>query len=267
MAEVKMSDLFEQAHACLSCCDAQEKVRLSQATAKAWRDGQLSLQQSQDWQPVDQPGRPDRPLLVPPRSLSKRGTGKKQAHAALIHAVVHIEFNAINLAWDVVHRFRGMPRDYYDDWVQVADEEALHFTLLREHLLTLGYDYGDFDAHNGLWEMATSTAHDLLVRLALVPRVLEARGLDVTPGMILRLEQAGDQQGADILRIILRDEVGHVAAGSRWFRYLCEQRGCDAEQTFWQLVETHMGNKLSGPYNWLARAEAGFSKSELAHLK
>ncbi len=261
-----MNDLFERAQACLICADPDQKVALSHASAAAWKAGQLGAAAITDWLPVDEPGRPVKPVLVEPKNLSRRGTARKEAHAALIHAVVHIEFNAINLAWDAVHRFREMPPEYYDDWVRVADEEATHFTLLREHLQALGYDYGDFDAHNGLWDMALKTSHDLLERLALVPRVMEARGLDVTPGMIARLEQSGDQKGADILRIILRDEIGHVAAGTRWFNYLCEQRGLDAEQTFWQLVESYMGTKLRGPFNLQARSEAGFTETELAQL-
>jgi uncharacterized ferritin-like protein (DUF455 family) len=181
--------------------------------------------------------------------------------------LAHIELNAINLAWDAVYRFRGLPRDYYDDWVQIAGEEAYHFTLLRDRLQELGYDYGDFEAHDGLWEMARKTAHDPLIRMALVPRVLEARGLDVTPGMMARLRAAGDVRTADILVVILRDEVGHVAAGSRWFRYLCQARGLDPDATYRQLIRQYMTGRIKGPLHRDARLEAGFTEQELAYLE
>ena len=167
--------------------------------------------------------RPSRPQLVSPKELTRRGLGTKEGHAALIHSLCHIEFNAINLALDAVYRFRGMPESYYGDWWKVAKEEAYHFDLLRKHLSSLGYTYGDFVAHNGLWQAALDTAHDPLVRMALVPRVLEARGLDVTPGIMKRLQEMGDQRAVEILKIIHRDEIGHVAIGSRWFKFLCQQ--------------------------------------------
>jgi len=207
------------------------------------------------------------PLLVPPRELPKRGFTTLAGRAALIHAVAHIEFNAINLAWDAVYRFRDMPQAYYDDWVRVADEEAYHFSLLRTRLVELGYDYGDFSAHNGLWEMARDTAHDVLVRMALVPRVLEARGLDVTPGMMARLRAAGDEETVALLEIILRDEIGHVEIGSRWFRWLCEQRGLVAESVFRELIQRYMKGQIKGPFHRDARLQAGFSESELAALE
>jgi uncharacterized ferritin-like protein (DUF455 family) len=187
--------------------------------------------------------------------------------AALIHAITHIEFNAINLAWDAVCRFHELPKAFYDDWVQVASEEAYHFCLLDTHLCSLGYEYGDFPAHDGLWEMAQKTAHDPLVRMALVPRVLEARGLDVTPGMMKRLRQVGDLQAASILEIILRDEVGHVAIGSHWFRYLCRIRGLNSETTFCHLVTRYFKGKARGPLHRQARLRAGFSEAELRMLE
>jgi uncharacterized ferritin-like protein (DUF455 family) len=191
----------------------------------------------------------------------------REGLAALIHAIAHIEFSAINLAWDAVYRFRGMPRDYYDDWVRVAAEEAQHFRWLREHLRSLGYDYGDFEVHAGLWEMAEHTAHDPLIRMALVPRVLEARGLDATPQMIERLRAVGDESGVAILKVILSDEIGHVAAGSRWFRYLCIQRGLDPGPTFRELVMRYFKGHIKGPLNREARLQAGFSVQELADLE
>jgi len=218
---------------------------------------------------IGEPGRPRQPRLVAPKNLHRRSLHSPEGHAALIHALVHIEFNAINLALDAAYRFRDMPDAYYDDWLQVADEEAYHFQLMREHLQSLGYDYGDFDAHNGLWEMAQKTAHDPLVRMALVPRVLEARGLDVTPGIMKKLADHGDHGAVAVLEIIFRDEIGHVEIGTRWFRYLCEQRNMEPDATFCSLFEQHMGTsagKKSGLHR-SAREAAGFSENELNYLE
>jgi len=211
-------------------------------------------------------GRPDRPRLVAPRELPRRSLASVEGRAALIHAVAHIEFNAINLAWDAVARFRGLPREYYRDWVGVAVDEARHFTLLSARLGELGYAYGDFAAHDGLWDMAVRTAGSCLERMALVPRVLEARGLDVTPGMIARLRSARDNATAGILEIILHEEVAHVAAGSRWFAWCCAGQGIDPAATFEALVARHLRGALRGPFNIEARLRAGFSASELAEL-
>jgi len=186
---------------------------------------------------------------------------------ALVHAVAHIEFNAINLALDAVYRFRGMPGEYYADWLSVAADEARHFALLRDRLEDLDARYGDLPAHNGLWEMAEKTADSCLVRMALVPRVLEARGLDVTPGMIERLESAGDSDTAAVLQVILREEVRHVAIGTRWFRYCCDRQGVDPETTFLTLLRAHYGGSVHGPFNTQARYEAGFSKQEMQALE
>ncbi len=212
------------------------------------------------------PGRPALPRLVPPRDLARRGLGSAEGRAAFIHSIAHIEFNAIDLAWDAVYRFRGLPHAYYSDWVAVAHDEARHFSMLRTRLRALGYDYGDFDAHNGLWEMAEKTAHDGLVRMALVPRVLEARGLDVTPAMIVKLRALGDDATADILATILDEEVAHVAAGSRWFGWYCEQQQCEPEATFGALL-AHYALGTRGPINEKARLAAGFSQLELAQLQ
>jgi uncharacterized ferritin-like protein (DUF455 family) len=237
-------------------------------TAAAWCAGALALPaDAAGWQPLTDPGRPERPLLVSPRDLPVRGLRDVAGRAALVHAVAHIEFNAVNLAWDAVQRFPGMPRDYYDDWVQVAAEEAQHFGLMRERLQALGYDYGDFDAHDGLWSMARRTAGDLLERMALVPRVLEARGLDVTPGMIGRFRGAGDDDTADRLEIILRDEVGHVRIGSRWFRHVCESRGLPPDDTYIGLIERHLRGGIRCPLNRPARLSAGFGEAELVRLE
>jgi uncharacterized ferritin-like protein (DUF455 family) len=201
-----------------------------------------------------------------PRDVPQRGLGTDEGRAALVHAVAHIEFNAINLAWDAVYRFRGMPADYYRDWVCVARDESRHFTMLTKRLAQLGHAYGDFDAHNGLWEMATKTADSCLARMALVPRVLEARGLDVTPGMIARLRTVGDNATADILEVILREEVPHVAAGTRWFRFCCEREGRDPDATFAELLREFVPTGLRGPFNLDARRAAGFGETELTQL-
>jgi len=189
-----------------------------------------------------------------------------EGRAALIHALAHIEFNAINLALDAIWRFSGMPHEYYLDWLHVATEEALHFSLLDAHLQTLGYRYGDFPAHNGLWEMAEKTADDVLARIALVPRTLEARGLDASPPLRAKLAQAGDQAAAEILDIILRDEIGHVAIGNRWYNWLCAMRGFDPVSTYALLAAQYKAPALRGPFNLDARRAAGFSETELAAL-
>lgn len=215
---------------------------------------------------TDIPGRPDRPARVHPSQLKPRAVGTIEGRATLIHALTHIEANAINLALDAVWRFAGQPDAFYQDWWQVAIEEALHFQLLRDHLQTLGYDYGDFPAHDGLWEMAETTRADLLARLALVPRTLEARGLDVTPAIQKKLVSVGDRAGAAILDIILRDEIGHVAIGNRWYRYLCAQQGCNPVTTYAQLAARYGARPLQGPFNLSARRAAGFDEEELAQL-
>jgi uncharacterized ferritin-like protein (DUF455 family) len=212
------------------------------------------------------PGRPPQPQLVQPRGLPQRGLASREGRAALVHAVAHIEFNAINLAWDAVARFRGLPFDYYRDWVGVAVDEARHFGWLAARLADLGHAYGDFDAHDGLWDMAVRTADSCLARMALVPRVLEARGLDVTPGMIVRLRKAGDEETARVLEAILAEEVAHVAAGSRWFAWCCAREGRDPASTFEELVVQHLRGALRGPFNANARLAAGFTAAELARL-
>ena len=267
MTLVSTSSLFAAAQDCLSATDPEQKARLTSAAAAAFRAGNLSVPVGDvQVDAMQAPGRPPRPHLIEPRKLAQRGLGSAEGRAALVHAIAHIEFNAINLAWDAVYRFRGMPADFHSDWVEIADDEARHFQMLSERLNELGYRYGDFDAHNGLWEMAVATADSCLQRMALVPRVLEARGLDVTPGMIRRLRAVGDSATADILEVILREEVAHVAAGSRWFAWCCAQAGVEPESTFAGLLDRHMHGSLRGPFNIEARLSAGFSDAELAHL-
>ncbi len=212
------------------------------------------------------PGRPERPLLLPPSQMKNRAVGTLEGRAALIHALAHIESNAIDLALDVLWRWGGMPERFYRDWAQVAREEALHFQLLSTHLTTLGFAYGDFPAHNGLWEMAEKTQGDLLARMALVPRTLEARGLDASPAIRNKLISVGDRRGGDILDIILQDEIGHVAVGNHWYRYLCGQRQLDPISTYAELATRYQAPKLKGPFNLPARRAAGFDEAEVALL-
>ncbi|GAB4189280.1 MAG: ferritin-like domain-containing protein [Wenzhouxiangellaceae bacterium] len=248
----------------LQACDPRQKCSLVHDLWRRNSDGQLSP--VEQCLAPDQPGRPPRPLLVTPTQVPRRRLGSEAGRAALVHAVAHIEFNAINLALDAALRFPNMPAEYYHDWLSVAEDEARHFELLSARLADMHVAYGDLPAHNGLWEMAEATAHDPLLRMALVPRVLEARGLDVTPGMIERLQGAGDTATVSALRVILHEEERHVAIGSRWFVYLCEQRALPPEQTFIDLLETHYRGQIAGPFNLDARRRAGFSSAEMARL-
>ena len=264
----QMSDsLFARAEHCLLEREPATKVALTNALQEDWQAGILTTAEPLPARSIAVPGRPQKPDLIAPRELHRRSAHSVEGRAALIHALCHIEFNAINLALDAVYRFRDMPTAYYRDWLQVAREEAYHFGLLSEHLTTLGYQYGDFPAHNGLWEMAVQTDHDVMVRMALVPRVMEARGLDVTPSIIEKLTAANDSRAVEILHIIHRDEVGHVEIGSRWFRYVCEQRDLPAFATFKQLLKQYLKGRLKGPYDYQIRKRAGFSDEELAYLE
>jgi uncharacterized ferritin-like protein (DUF455 family) len=257
-------ELRQLALCCLIESDVRVKVDGVMSLAQAWKLGEITLAQDAIL-PTDQiaPGRPALPVLVSPLTVKHRSMHTPEGRAALIHALAHIEFNAINLALDAIWRFPGMPRDYYTDWLQVAAEEALHYSLLAAHLQTLGFEYGDFSAHNGLWEMAEQTRHDILARIALVPRTLEARGLDVSPQMRAKLAQAGDTAGAEILDVILRDEIGHVKIGNRWYGWLCEQRALEPIATYRTLAVQYKAPQLRGPFNREARLQAGFTESEL----
>ena len=261
-----MESLYARAYACLMAESVAEKLALTQQIAQAWQIGVLNLDDDAPALAVPVPGRPARPELVPPRGLKKRSIHTPHGYGALLHSIAHIEFNAINLAWDAVYRFRGLPREYYDDWVRVAAEEAYHFGLLQARLQAFGFEYGDFPAHNGLWETAVETAHDVLARMILVPRTLEARGLDVTPQIVEKIMSAGDQETVAVLAIILRDEITHVAAGTRWFNFVCAQRGIDPLQTFGDGI-AQMRGTLKGPFNLSARLAAGFSAEEMSLLE
>jgi len=236
-----------------------EKVALSAAAAEAWRSGAIG--EIGRTPPPDRPARPDRPALLAPGAMPKRRAGgARAARIALLHALAHIELNAIDLAWDIIARFAApeLPRAFYDDWVGVAAEEAKHHALIAERLAALGALYGDLPAHDGLWQAAAATAEDLLARLAVVPLVLEARGLDVSPAMIERFERAGDAASAAVLRIVYGDEIGHVAVGRRWFERLCAERGLSPAATYQSLVRRHFKGALKPPFNRAGREAAGF---------
>lgn len=247
--------------------DIELKLAGVNTLRQRWLDSDLPLDIDADLsEAANIPGRPARPELVPPLLVPQRGVNTPQGRAALIHALAHIEFNAVNLALDAIWRYAGMPSDYYADWLQVAAEEAFHFSLLQRHLHSLGHAYGDFLAHDSLWEMAHKTRGDVLARMALVPRTLEARGLDASPPLRAKLAKAGDLDAAAILDIILRDEIGHVAIGNRWYGWLCAQRAVDPIATYAELAARHQAPALRKPLNIEARRLAGFSEAELQVL-
>lgn len=263
-----IKELFSCAFNCLLNDDIETKLAQVTALQRAWVQGEITSDASLcTVVPVPAPGRPAKPEMVSALAVDKRKLSTPEGRAALIHSLAHIEFNAVNLALDAIYRFRDMPQQYYSDWLQVAAEEASHFILLRDHLRTLGYDYGSFTAHNGLWEMAIVTAHDPLVRMALVPRVLEARGLDVLPGIMHKLMSSGAQEAVSILETILHDEIGHVAVGNRWYTFLCNQRGLEPLATFRSLLREYNAPKLRGPLHTSARLAAGFTEAEMKMLE
>ena len=251
----------------LETAEPAEKVRLSHATTAAWRAGRIV--EVGCAAPPARPSRPACPLLRPPREVPRRRINAQPAgRIALLHALAHIELNAIDLAWDIVARFTAedLPRGFYDDWVRVADEEARHFGLLDERLRVLGGAYGDLIAHDGLWQAAEETAQDLLARLAVVPLVLEARGLDVTPAMIDKLRAAEDAASAEILEVIYRDEIGHVAIGKRWFDQVAHNRDLDPRSAWQDLVRRHFRSRLKPPFNEAGRSAAGLSTDDYLPL-
>ncbi len=256
---------FELAHCALMSERIDEKIKLTQQLHTLCNNHQLDYVDTLI-QKTENPGRPDKPELVrfgavPQRNKSDLG------FINTIHAICHIEFNAINLALDAVYRFQMMPEQFYQDWIQVAFEESQHFTLLNNYLIELGYQYGDFDGHNGLWKMTADTDYDVLARMALVPRVLEARGLDATPKIQARFKQSNFTHMVNILDIIFKDEIGHVKIGNKWFHYLCQQRKIEPLRTFDKLVKKHIGSELRGPFNIKARKLADFSQQELDYLQ
>lgn len=263
-----MNNLFDFADACLHRTNIEEKLHL---TAEAWQlyqQGELQFDSFSAAKGIEFVSFPDKPELLAPRYMAKRKLGTPEGIQAFYHALAHIEFIAIYLAWDILYRFRGLPEKFYQDWLQVAQEEALHFNLIREHLRKLGIDYGDLPAHQGLWEHAQDTAHDVLARLAIIPRCMEARGLDVTPGMIEKIAHLKDQQGVQILARILEDEQQHVQFGSEWFYWLCYEQQLDPEETFKTLIlRYYKNNKPKGPFNIEMRLKVGFTANELAWLE
>lgn len=258
---VKPDSLAQGAYCALVACSLNEKISLTNSLSKAWQSRQLSLYGGKRIKAPDRPGRPEKPELIPPAEVRKRPLTSAKGRLALIHAIAHIELNAIDLALDIIVRFahEKMPRSFFDGWVKVAQEEAKHFSLLQQRLADLGAEYGDLPAHDGLWEAASETGHDIHARLAVVPLVLEARGLDVTPPMVEKLRAAGDHETADIFNIIYEDEKGHVAIGAKWFRFLCNKQGLEPASTFNALVSKHFRGHLKGPFNDRARCATGLT--------
>jgi len=260
-------ELRQRALAALCLPDPVAKVAAARALLEQSATLLIAIHAPEE--PPQLPGRPARPELVHPAKVPRRSPYKPEGLAALLHAIAHIEFNAINLALDAAWRFDGMPREFYLDWLRVAAEEAYHFTLLHEHLQALGYAYGDFPAHDNLWQMCEKTGNDIVARMALVPRTLEARGLDATPQIQDKLRHVNTPdalRAVDILDIILRDEIGHVAIGNHWYRWLCARDGLDPVTHYGMLVERYQAPRLHPPFNEKARKRAGFSDEELAWL-
>lgn len=255
-----MTTLSAAAAAILHAADPAEKCRLTRALAAQWFAGALPA--VGDTRPPDRPARPDRPQLLPPRDMPKRAYGGPRGRVALIHALAHIELNAIDLAWDIVCRFphEAMPKEFLDDWVQVAVDEAEHFEMLARLLDRLGSAYGELPAHDGLWQAAEKTADDLMARLVVVPMTLEARGLDTTPATMERLSRNGDDLTPPALEVIYHDEIRHVAAGVRWFTFLAGRRGLDPAQAYRDMMAARFPGGLKPPFNHAARAEAGFPR-------
>lgn len=266
-----MKNLYEQAKNCFLMADPDEKLALSLDIVSAWNANLLQWQDGdgvfQKPLQLDQPGRLDKPELVAINKVKSRGFKSVHQRASLIHALAHIELTAVNLSWDSVYRYRHLPKEYYDDWIKTAGEETRHFYLLRQSLRDMGYDYGDFPAHNELWQMAVNTADDLMARMAIVHRVLEARALDVVPFSVQKFQAIGERKTADSLIIIANDEIGHVNAGSRWFRYCCEREQIDADKMFFTLIKKYLRSSPRGPFNYEARIKAGFSPVEMQELE
>ena len=257
---------FETARHCLAVLHPEQKCEAVAAFADAVEAGDFFWDRDFPVEAIAARGRPGRPELVDPARVPRRRLGSEEGRAALVHAIAHIEFNAINLALDAAYRFRDMPEQFYLDWLSVAADEARHYGLLAVRLEAMGLAYRDFPAHNGLWEMAEKTADSCLVRMALVPRVLEARGLDVTPGMIERLNAVGDHETVAALEVILEEEVRHVKIGTRWFRHCCELEGVEPMDTFLGLLHEHYSGLPRGPFNLEARYQAGFTAGEMQAL-
>lgn len=247
----------------IRAADLDIKTLLTQETARRWAGRTLSLRSPLDTPVPDRPGRPEKPELIPPRQMPKRALTTDKGRIALLHAIAHIELNAVDLALDIVARFatEPVPNSFFDGWMKVAFEEAKHFRMVRDRLRQLGADYGDLPAHDGLWQAAHDTRNDLTARLAVVPLILEARGLDVTPALQAKMREAGDLESAAVLDVIYEDEKGHVAVGAKWFRFLCARQKKDPAAAFQALVRANFRGPLKAPFNDIARAEAGLTPS------
>lgn len=261
-----MIDVFSQSLQALLCCSVEKKIEKIRSLYEQVLDNDFPTDTDLEVHKVTEPGRPTLPLHVHPTEVKRRRLGSVAGRVALIHAIAHIEFNAMNLALDAAYRFRGQPCGYYRDWLRVASEEATHFELLSARLKALSSYYGALPVHGGMWAMAVETDYDVMVRMALVPRVLEARGLDVTPPMLEKLTAVDDVQTVAILNRILEEEVEHVRIGNRWFGAECQQRGLSSDETFKLLLHKHGKAALRGPFNKPARLKAGFSEAELEEL-
>lgn len=264
---VQTSSIHDLASACLHATEVADKLAATYSARDLYRQGALVWESAVPPAPISHTRFPAHPQQVEPRDLPKRGLASVEGRIALLHAVAHIEFTAIHLAWDILYRFRELPDQFHAGWLGVAVEEAGHFDMIRTRLRDLGADYGDLPVHRGLWSLAADTADDVLARLALVPRCMEARGLDVTPAMIDGLQRHGDAASAALLQRILHDEVGHVVLGSRWFAYVCRERGLDAETAYFDLLARYLRSPPRGPFNRELRKTAGFSHGELERLE
>lgn len=260
-------NLYERLDEALQTSDASQKCRIVWQLNTDWLAGKLDVADDTPIKPFDDVGRPAQPLLVDPKELARRSMATPQGRILFLHAFAHIEFNAINIALDAVYRFRQMPEQYVTDWLQVASEEARHFSLIDKELQHRGSFYGEYPAHRGLWDMVCKTRHDVLHRMALVPRVMEARGLDVTPSMIKKFQQQNDQAAVAILEVIYQDEINHVRIGNHWYCLLCRQQSLDPAETFSALIEQYLGDGLRGPFNRSARLQAGFTETEMSWLE
>ncbi|WP_241235115.1 ferritin-like domain-containing protein [Amphritea opalescens] len=262
-----MQNLYAQTKEAFLTADPDLKIQLTQQAVSRWNAGELEWLDGDTPEYLQQPGQPDKPDIVLPSDVNARKFGKEEGRAALIHSLAHIELTAVNLALDAVYRYRDMPQAFYADWMQCAAEEANHFMALRGRLREMGYDYGSFKAHGELWGMAIDTADDMLERMGIVHRALEARALDVIPKAIQRFDQAGDSRMIEILTMIGNEEIGHVSSGTRWYHYQCQQRQLEPNQTFIDLLWKYMKGPLKGPLNHEARLQAGFTEQEMTMIK
>jgi uncharacterized ferritin-like protein (DUF455 family) len=263
-----MNNIFDFSEACLYRVNIEEKLELSQEAWQLYQQNKLSFSERHPPSNIAKVQFPAKPELLAPRFMLRRKLGSKEGIQAFYHSLAHIEFVAIYLAWDMLYRFRGLPKQFYIDWLQVAYEEALHFKMIHEHLRSLGLEYGDLPAHHSLWEHAQETDYDVLARLTIIPRCMEARGLDVTPGMIEKISQLNDQEGVKILTRIYQDEKKHVNFGSHWFNQQCQERQLDAEATFKHYLLKHFNQcKPKGPFNTAVRLQVGFTKNEMTWLE